>query len=50
MQVHSYLIDALDRVLSWDLSEEACPEALTAEALLLAGVDPDECGVVFDLD
>jgi len=49
MQLHSYLIDALDRVLSWDLSDDACPEALTAEAELLAGVDPDQCGVI-DLD
>lgn len=49
MQVHSYLIDALDRVLSWDISEEACAEALTAEAQLLARVDVDQCGVV-DLD
>lgn len=49
MQLHSYLLDALDRVLSWDLSDDACPEALTAEAELLARIDLDQRGVS-DLD
>jgi hypothetical protein len=43
------LIDALDRVLSWDLPDESCSRALTAEAALLARVDPEEVDGV-DLD
>ena len=38
---NSYLIVALERVLAWDLPDEACPQAVIAEAQLLAGADPE---------
>jgi hypothetical protein len=49
MQLHCYLIDALDHVLAWDLSAESCPNAVTSQAQLMAGMDPDELGCS-DLD
>ena len=42
MQLHTFLIHALDRVLTWDLPDEACFSALTAEAGLLAGLDAEQ--------
>jgi hypothetical protein len=36
------LLDALDRVMTWDLPEEALPEALTDQFRLLTGGDPEE--------
>jgi hypothetical protein len=49
MQLHCYLIDALDQILAWDLSAESCPTAVTSQAGLMAGMSPDELGVS-DLD
>ena len=33
--------DAIETVLAWELPDEVCPEALTAQAALLAGMEPD---------
>jgi len=41
MELHNFVLDALDRVLAWDLPDEVCPYAVTAEAGLLAGMDPE---------
>ena len=41
MELHNFVLDALDRVLAWDLPDEFCPQAITAEAGLLAGLAPE---------
>ena len=38
----NYLIDALDTVLTWNLSDESLPLALINQAQLLSGLDSDE--------
>jgi hypothetical protein len=38
----NYVMNALDRVLAWDLPDEACPLAVAAQARLLAGVRPED--------
>ncbi len=48
MQLHNFVIDALDRVLTWDLPDEAYPEALSSEAGHLAALESDQLGA--DLD
>lgn len=35
---HNYLIDALDTVLAWDLSDESLADALVDQAMLVPGV------------
>ena len=42
MQFHNFLIDAVNDVLDWDISEEAFTEAVNAQACLIAKVNPDE--------
>ena len=42
MDFQDRLIDALETVLDWDLSDEACTEAVTAQARLLAGIEPED--------
>jgi hypothetical protein len=49
MQLHCYLIDAIDQVLSWDVSTEACPRAVESQAALLAGMSPEDA-LEIDLD
>ena len=41
MQLHTFYVDALDRVLAWDLPEGAFSRALAAEAGRLAGLDSE---------
>ena len=41
MQLHSFYLDALERVLAWDLPDDLCPYAISAQAGLLAGVESD---------
>jgi len=48
MQVHNFVTDALNRILTWDLPDEAYPDALSSEAGQLAALDSDQTGV--DLD
>ena len=38
----NYVLDALDQVLAWDLPDEACPQAVSTLAGLLAGVSPED--------
>lgn len=42
MTPHCYLIDALNQVLSWDVSTEAVPGAINSQAALLAGRSPED--------
>lgn len=41
MQLHCYLIEALDHVLSWDVSADGAPNALVSQAALLAALDAE---------
>jgi hypothetical protein len=38
----NYLIDALDIVLGWNVSDELLPLALVSQAQLMAGFDAEE--------
>ena len=48
MQVHNFVTDALNRILTWDLPDEAYAEALSPEAGQPAALDSDRTGA--DLD
>ena len=41
MQFQDCLIDALTTVLDWEIPEEACSDAVNAQACLLAGIDSE---------
>ena len=38
----NYLLDAIETVCTWDLPEEDLANAITFQARLLAGIQPDE--------
>ena len=38
---HNVILNAADVVLSWDLPDEALPEALQAQARLMSGIGPE---------
>ena len=42
MDFQDCLNDALETVLDWDLPDEACTEAVTVQARMLAGIEPDD--------
>ena len=42
MTYEDVLFDALATVLDWDLSDEACTEAVTVQACMLAGIEPED--------
>ena len=42
MDIQDYLIDALEMVLAWDLPEEDVPEAVNAQARLMAGTNLED--------
>jgi len=44
MQLDNLYLDALNRVLAWDLPEEALPVAIYAEAGHLVGLDSEQLG------
>lgn len=44
MQLHNFYIDALERVLTWELPAESIPVAILSEAGLLAGLDSEQLG------
>jgi hypothetical protein len=48
MHLHNFVIDAVDRVLSWDLPDEAVADAGSAEASHLAAIDSDQPGEDID--
>ena len=48
MQLSNYIVEAVDRVLSWDLPEEAVAQATCAEAGHLAGLDSEQSFEVAD--
>lgn len=42
MNFQSYLLDAVDAVLAWDISETDFADAVNAQACLMSGIDPDD--------
>lgn len=43
MQLESdFVLDAINTVLSWDLPDGACSDAVTTQTCLLAGIDADD--------
>ena len=50
MNYQNYLIDAINDVLSWDIPDESLAEAVTAQASMMARVDPDEMMSLFSTD
>ncbi len=50
MNYQNYLIDAVNDVLSWDIPDESLAEAVTAQASLMAKVNPDEMITMFSTD
>jgi len=47
--MNDYIVDAIDRVLTWDLPDEAIAQAVFSEAGHLARLDPEHVSEV-DLD
>ena len=42
MQLESdFVLDAINTVLSWDLPDDVCSDAVTTQACHLAGIDTD---------
>ena len=50
MNYQNYLIDAVNDVLSWDIPDESLAEAITAQASLMARIDPDEMMILASTD
>jgi hypothetical protein len=50
MDFESYIPEALDLVLAWDLPEEALADAVNDQAKLMAGLYPDDRCEVLSLD
>lgn len=42
MPIQNYLLPALEHLLTWDLSDEACCQVLSNQAGLLAGAAADQ--------
>ncbi len=42
MNFQSYLLDAVDAVLTWDIPDSDFADAVNAQACLLSGDDPDD--------
>lgn len=38
---HNVILNAADVVLSWDLPDEALPEALVSQARFMSGISPE---------
>ena len=44
MPLHTVYVEALEQVLSWELPDEVCPDAVASQARFLAGLASDEPG------
>ena len=42
MNIENIILDALEIVSSWDISDEDFADAVNGQAMLMAGVDPDD--------
>ena len=45
--MNDYIVDAVERVLTWDLPDEAIAQAVSSEAGHLAGLDSEQ---VFEVE
>ena len=45
MNHENQILDALDIVSAWDLPDEDFAQAVTDQAMLMAGVSPDDKGL-----
>jgi hypothetical protein len=50
MQLHCFYMDALERVLAWDLPDDVSPYAVSAAAGLLAGFDSEQLDRSAEID
>ena len=42
MNIENYILDAIEMVSAWDLPEEDLADAVNDQAMLMAGVNPDD--------
>jgi hypothetical protein len=42
MNIENYILDALEIVGTWDLPEEDFADAVNDQAMLMAGINPDD--------
>ena len=42
MNIENYILDAIELVSAWDLPDEDLADAVNDQAMLMAGVNPDE--------
>ena len=42
MNIENHILDALEIVGAWDLPEEELADAINDQAMLMAGVNPDD--------
>lgn len=42
MNYQDYLLDALERVSSWDIPDEAFADAVNDQTKLMAGINPED--------
>ena len=49
MQFENYILEAVERVLEWDISGEALTQAVRNQAALMAKISPDQI-YAFSLD
>jgi len=42
MNIENYILDALEIVSSWDVPDEDFADAVNDQAMLMAGVNPDD--------
>ena len=42
MNQHDYILDALEIISAWDIPDEDFADAVNDQAMLMAGVNPDE--------
>lgn len=45
MNFQSICLDAIETVLAWDLPDEVLAEAVTEQARLMAGIDPNDASM-----
>jgi hypothetical protein len=44
MNQENYILNALEIVSSWDIPDECLADAINDQAMLMAGISPDELG------
>jgi len=42
MNIENYILDAVEMVSTWDIPDEDFADAVNDQAMLMAGVNPDE--------